>query len=423
MEKSEAIKYLTTNPYLLGHLLGFDKLTKLHNDWILDMLFNPDDETLMAHRGSFKTTCVSIALALLLILRPNLTILFLRKTDTDVKEIIRQVKKILLSEYLKYFVFIIYGIELVLTVDNATEINTNLNTSNKGTSQLTGNGIAVHSGKHYDLIFTDDIVNLKDRLSRAERETTKTYYRELQNIKNKGGRIYNTCTPWHKNDCVTELMPNKVKYDIKKTNLLTEEEIKQLKKDLTNSLFAVNYELKHIASEDVLFTDPLLTSDSSLIEQGTCHIDAAYNGKDYTAFTIVNKKDSKYYVFGKTWRRHVDDCIPDILKYIAKFNAGKIYCENNADKGYLAKDLKNKGQRVVSYHEKQNKYIKITSHLKPVWDKIIFLDSTDEDYINMITDFNDNAEHDDCPDSLSSLIRVLLNKNTEENENYTPLWN
>lgn len=39
------------------------------------------------------------------------------------------------------------------------------------------------TGKHYDVIFTDDIVNLKDRTSRAEREHTKSVYMELQNIR------------------------------------------------------------------------------------------------------------------------------------------------------------------------------------------------------------------------------------------------
>ena len=43
-----------------------------------------------------------------------------------------------------------------------------------------------------------------------------------------------------------------------------------------------------------------------------------------------------------------------------------------------------------------------------------------KDYIEQITDFNDNAEHDDAPDSLASLIRVMPNK--KKADGYLNLW-
>ena len=81
---------------------------------------------------------------------------------------------------------------------------------------------------------------------------------------------------------------------------------------MTASLFAANYELRHIASDDIIFTDPVTGADPALAEQGICHVDAAYGGEDYTALTICHKKEGKYYVFGKMWRKHVDDCKNDI---------------------------------------------------------------------------------------------------------------
>lgn len=422
MTRQDAIQFLLTQPYKLGKLLGFNKLTKLHNKWIISMLTSKKDKTLLAHRGSYKTTCVSIVLALIIILRPTKKILFLRKTDTDTKEIIRQVQNILQDEHTKYFVKLIYGIDLELTVCSATEINTNLSFDIKGTNQLTGVGLGgLHSGKHYDYIFTDDIVNLQDRVSRAERERTKIYYQELENIKNRGGRIYNTATPWHKDDCVSKLMPNIERYDCYSTGLISKEELETIRNKMTNSLFAANYELRHVASDDVIFTSPNTNGDINKVKNGTAHIDAAYNGKDLTAFTIANKIDDKFYVLGKCWRKHVDDCEEEILEIYDKLNGCKIYCETNADKGYLAKDLKKKKKKVVSYHETTNKYVKVTSQIKPVWNNIIFVEGTDEDYINMICDFNENVDHDDAPDSLASLIRVLNRKNIDDT--YKPLWN
>lgn len=409
MTRSEAVTFLKTKPYKFGRLLGFKLLTKLHNRWMRKMLFAKKDETLQAHRGSYKTTCVSIVLALLMILLPNKRILFLRKTDDDVKEIVKQVKNILLDPHTQVFVQAIYGVQLKLTVDNATELSTNLTTDIKGTSQLTAFGIGASiTGKHYDFIFTDDIVNVKDRLSKAERDHTKAIYQELQNVKNRGGRIFNTGTPWHKDDAFS-LMPDPEKWDYKQTGLIDEEEIASLRKGMTNSLFAANYELKHIASEDVLFWDPVTGGDPIMIQQGDAHIDAAYGGEDWTAFTIINKKlvdgKPKYFVFGKCWQKHVDDVKDQCIKYYKDFMCGKLYNETNADKGYLNKDLKSRGVRSIPYHEDMNKFFKISTYLKDVWEDVIFVTGTDEAYIDQICDYNEDAEHDDCPDSLASLIR------------------
>ncbi len=409
MTRSEAVEFLKTKPYKFGHLLGFKKLTKLHNSWIKKMITSKKDETLQAHRGSYKTTCASIALALLLILLPNKRILFMRKTDDDVKEIIKQVRKILLDPHTQVFVQAIYGVSLKLTVDNATELNTNLTTDVKGTSQLVGIGIGSSiTGKHFDIIFTDDIVNIKDRKSKAERDNTKIVYQELQNIKNRGGRIFNTGTPWHKDDCFS-LMPEPEKWDYKQTGLIDDEELQSIKDSMTASLFAANYELRHIAEDDILFWDPQKGADPGMVNQGDAHIDAAYDGEDYTAFTIINKKlidgVEKYYVFGKCWRRHIDDVEDQCIRYYQDFMCGKLYNETNGDKGYLNKDLKKKGVRSIPYHENMNKYLKISTYLKNVWKDVIFVEGTDEDYINQICDYNEDAEHDDCPDSLASLIR------------------
>lgn len=413
----EDAEYLLLDaPVEIGKAYGFDKLTELHNDWIKTMVIGDKDHTLQAHRGSYKTTCVSVALAVLMVACPYLKIMFMRKTDDDVKEIVAQVKKILLSEVMQAVAFALYGVFIELTTSSATEINTNLTTDPRGTSQLVAIGMGGSlTGKHFDRIFTDDIVNVKDRTSKAERERTKVYYQELQNIKNRGGRIFNTGTPWHVDDAFV-LMPKADVYDYKRTKLITDEEIAEIRERMTASLFSANYELRHIASDKVIFTEPVIIDDSSNVEQGVCHIDASYGGEDYTAFTICNKKDGTYYVLGKLWQSHVDDVEDEIIKIRKLYNAGRISCENNGDKGYLARDLRNKGERTHVYHESMNKYLKITSYLKAEWKKIIFVSGTDKAYIQQITDYTEDAEHDDAPDSLASLVRELWNKNNSKNE-------
>lgn len=415
LSKKQVLDLIWDEPYQIGHWVGFKDLTELHNEWLQSFLFEEDDQTLQAHRGSFKTTSLSLFFAIHTIIRPNETILFFRKTGSDVIEVMRQTTNILKSGCFKRMVNTLYGKELEFTKEANSEISTNLTTTIIGSSQIVGLGIGTSiTGKHADIVVTDDIVNVNDRSSKAERERTKRAYMELENVKNRGGRFINTGTPWHVDDAFT-LMPNPMKYDCYTTGLMSSDQIEHLKERMLPSLFAANYELRHIASEDVIFADPVLGGDISKIEQGICHVDAAYEGEDYTAFTICRKTGGKYYVFGKVWRKHVDDVKGEIIDLRKQYNAGKIYCEMNGDKGYLAKELRRQGERVSTYHEATNKFMKITSYLKGEWKDVIFVDGTDKEYIEQITDYNENADHDDAPDSLASVIRILWGKK-ERNE-------
>lgn len=345
----------------------------------------------------------------------------MRKTDNDIKEVISQVKKILQSQQLRYFVQCIYGCDLRLTTATANEISTNLSTDIRGTSQLVGLGMGGSlTGKHFDRIFTDDIVNVQDRISKAERDRTKLIYQELRNIINRGGRIFNTGTPWHQSDAFS-LMPNPEKYDCYSTGLMSDEEIAEIREKMTASLFAANYELRHIASEDVIFDSPQTGADPALVEQGECHIDAAFYGEDYTAFTIMNKHDGKYYVYGRCWRKHVEDCYSEIMQDYERFMCRRVSLETNADKGMVGKELRNMGFRVSLYAEKMNKYLKVVTYLKTIWKDVVFVQGTDAEYINQICDFNENCEHDDAADSCASLARILYKKK-ESTSDYTPIF-
>jgi predicted phage terminase large subunit-like protein len=383
------------------------------------MMCGQSDSTLQSHRGSYKTTGVSIALSLIIILYPNQKTMFIRKTDTDITEIITQVKKILENPFICGLVRDLWQVDLKFVKVNTSEITTNLTNDPRGTAQLVGMGIGGSlTGKHFDRIFTDDIVNVKDRVSRAEREHTKLIYQELQNIKNRGGRIFNTGTPWHREDCF-ELMPNPQKWDCYSTGLMSDAEIDDIQSHMLPSLFAANYQLKHIASEDVIFTNPHTGADNALVQQGYCQVDCAYGGADFTAMTICRKVGEKYYVLGKMWAKHCEDCENEIVKLYNQYMCGKLYNENNADKGFFAKKLRAKGCRVVDYPETQNKFIKISSYLRDEWDNVYFVNGTDEEYLEQVLEYNEEAEHDDAPDSLASAIRVKWNKKSD----YIPIWN
>ena len=95
-------------------------------------------------------------------------------------------------------------------------------------------------------------------------------------------------------------MPEPERWDCYSTGILTEAEIEEKRQSMAPSLFAANYELKHIAAEDALFKEPpkfiteaiareVLQNENAkpedLLRDGIAHLDAAYGGGDGTAFT------------------------------------------------------------------------------------------------------------------------------------------
>ena len=279
-----------------------------------------------------------------------------------------------------------------------------------GAPQLLGLGIrASITGKHAWYVITDDICNKDDRESRAERERTKRQYDELQNIRNKGGRIINLGTPWHKEDVFSK-MPNIHRYDCYETGLISREQLEQLRQSMAPSLFAANYELKHIASSEVIFeTAPRFTDDASLLRDGVSHVDAAYGGSDYTAFTCGRRDwdNDVIYLYGKIWHKAVDQVMDWICEDAKRLFCEPIKCEVNGDKGYLAREFMRRDVFSSRYTETMNKFIKITTYLKKWWPKIIFIEGTDPEYIDQILDYTEHAEHDDAPDSAACVCRML----------------
>lgn len=402
-------KWMLEHPARLGRACGFGRLTDdLHGNWLHDMLTGEDDMTLLAHRGSYKTTCLAMAIAELLVLDRSRNILFLRKTDKDVAEVLRQVASILSSRMFQGATLGMYGEPVRIARRTQDELHTSLFDSPRGAVQLLGQGITGSlTGKHADVIFTDDIVNLSDRISQKDRVMTRMIYQELQNIRNPGGRIINIGTPWHPDDAIS-LMPNVRRFDCYTTGLLSSRQLDRLRASMEPSLFAANYELRHIASSDALFsTPPVFAEDESLLRDGIAHVDAAYGGGDYTALTCGRRVGDTVYLYGRLWPGHVDDHRADMLRECERLMCAPLYLETNGDKGYLARELRGGPMPIRTYTESVSKAVKITTYLRKWWPNLVFLRSTDPAYIRQILNYTMRAEHDDAPDSAACLLRIL----------------
>ena len=414
--RSAALALLLTRPAQVARMCGLTRLTdELHGCWMQDMLLGTEDMTLLAHRGSYKTSCLVYAMAAMLLAYPQRNILFLRKTDDDVVEIIRQVKKLLRTDAMQHLAYLIWGAPVDICKTDMFSVQLSCYASVRGAVQLLGMGIGGSlTGKHADIIITDDIVNLADRTSAAERIRTRQIYQELQNIRNPQcgssalpGRIINTGTPWHPEDAIS-LMPNIRRCDCYHSGLLSEEEILRLRGAMSPSLFAANYELRHIASEEALFqAQPPVDGDSMLLRDGLAHVDAAYGGGDYTALTCGKLVGDQLIIYGRLWPRPVDDVMDEIIAICDRLMCGPILCETNGDKGYVARELRRRDAAVRPYFEHMNKHVKIAAHLRKWWPKALFVKGTDSAYLSQILDYTDQSDHDDAPDSAACLVRAL----------------
>ena len=420
-EQKRWLDIIKNESHKIGHLAGFKKLTPLHHEWIKKMLMNKGTYVLKAHRGAFKSSCIVIFIALKMVLCPNETMIFVRKTDDDVKEIVEKVKTILQTPVFQELVRVLYNKKLEFKKATAFEVDTNLRTEMGGAGQLLAIGLKGSlTGKHADGIIVDDICNTKDRESRSERELTKRVWYELNsNIKNPTGWVLSTGTTWHPDDVFSVMPPAEI-YTCYDTGLLTDEQIQVIKDNMPPALFAANYELRFVASDDCMFTKPNMVDEKDYydeenkvtyfdrISHGLCHVDAGYGGGDYTAFSILKKipDTERFLAYGKLWKRHVNDCIPEIENLIKKYKCGTLYLENNGDKGYLEKEFRHRKILCNGYHERMNKYYNICTYLYKAWKNITWLKNTDDVYMGQILDYTEMAEHDDALE-ISNLIRVI----------------
>lgn len=403
------------HPVRLARAMGYELLQEgLHDSWIHELAYGTGDMTLQGHRGSYKTTCLVVALWLVVVTQPGRTVGFLRKASNDVEQVMESVARLLKHPITAELSTAIYGAPLTVTEETGTSVSTDLCCNVSGEPQVSGYGIGGSlTGKHYDSIYTDDIVTLRDRVSRAEREATKRAYRELQNVRNRGGRIVNTGTPWHPQDAFA-LMPEPERWPVGTTGLVSDEEAAQLKRSMTRSLYAANYELRHVAEDGAIFDgEPEGFTDAGMMADGIMHIDAAYGGSDGTAVTCIRWRGDRPYVHGCLWpETHVDQVASKIARMHEVYRLGTVYMERNADKGYLAEKFRDMGLPVKTYTEKQNKLIKIATHARGVWARLArFEDSSPEclAYWEQVMDYAEGAEHDDAPDSLACAIRIKGN--------------
>jgi hypothetical protein len=402
------------HPHIFGHYLGFEDLIDIHSKWIKDAWLTKSKKSLQAHRNSYKTTSILIVGAIwyLLFWNQESTILIIRKSDLDAQKIIETIKRFFESREILYVSQFLHGVDKLKTENwskRSLTISLKQKKTPEGSIESKGTTSAI-TGSHYDFIFPDDVITLKDRVSKAEREWIKEFIRELRNVKKESGKIFFSGTPWHSDDAWT-IMPEPEKYPIGSIEIqgYTQDVIEQKKQELrdgtTRSLYCANYDLKHIHDEDKIFVEPRRGKCPEL-KRKIGWLDTAYGGGHSNALTIIGQSaDGEWYVRGWVWYKNIVDIYQQIVDKMNIYQAGTLYVESNADKGLSVKDLRKLYPSVEPKWEKKNKHIKIVSYAKKHWKDIIFADDCDLEYLNQILDYAEGEEPDDAPDSLASAMR------------------
>lgn len=410
MISKEKILELLKYPHKLGHFLGFRKLQPFHSEWIKKYWMNDSDYVLQAHRNSYKTTSVIIVGYIWYSIRyPDHTVLLIREESKNAENTVIAIANLLKNDKMKAVYDIIYGIknfELVKDNRNSIVLPTKTKTTIEGSLDCIGMGGSL-TGRHYRKIIADDIITVKDRVSKAKREETKYILMELENIKTVDGSLSVSGTPWHKKDGFS-ILPEADKFPIGSINIpeLNQDKINNIRNRTTTSLFAANYLLKHISDEDRIFPDAkFLKWDKTLACRGW--LDPAYSGKNTTSLTLMQFQNKKMVVKGWAWRQDVTE-LYEKIKLICNMNlCGTLFIESNADHGLSKKDMEKIYPSVQDVWTKDNKHNKIISYAKKNWPEIYFSNDCQEDYLSQIIDYEEGQEPDDAPDGLASIIKQI----------------
>lgn len=408
-------------PHRLAHLVGFDKITPAHDEWILGFLSSQKKYVLQAHRNSYKTTCGLVALLLLFMLKPNARVLIVRKSLEMAQKLLASMQKLLQADIVRAW---FYSVHKVTTLEKnqwtkslmTLTIKTSITAEPSLTAAGTGNA---RTGDHYDFIWCDDIVNADDRYSRAERERVKSYVHELENVIEPKGFMRYTGTPWHPEDAFS-ILPPATKYPLGSIVIADIDAawIDKIKSSMPRALFAANYELQHVKDVAPEFAEPIFAEPPANLKR-FWFIDPAFGGRDCTAIAEGGEQHGVFYVADLIlFRVSVADKYDEIEKMFWARNITRIFYEATGAQKLLGPELQRRNLPCEGVANNKNKYARIVATLKPAWQNLRFSEAlktrqniAEQDAaphpLTQVLEFGIDAEHDDAPDALAGLIDRL----------------
>ncbi len=416
-QTKEFVNLIWNYPHVLGNILGYRYLQAEHSKWIRYVFLASKDNTLQAFRGSFKTTAISVVGSIwYLLFYPDNRILLASSTADNARKILNEIR----TQYQKDKLRDIYRLMDVLEpIDyewwrkESIALTTRKRITKEGNIEAVG-ALNVVTSRHYEKILCDDLVVLKDRISKAEREKKKEWVKELQSIIEPTGTISYIGTPWHPED-VYAITPKAIKYPVGTilNPKLTEDRLKEIRRMQGEVFFNTQYKLEHIKAEDMVFDNPLYGEYIPVDDRERLkligYLDPAFGGTNFTALSIGGKKDKKLYVkAGYMWKAFIDKTYDRIEREYKRHGLFCLYVEANASQKVIAYELRKRGLYVKEVTVVKNKHLRIMDAVLKNWDRIIFSNNVSDDYMAQLLNYCEGIETDDVPDSLAGLAHVTI---------------
>jgi len=418
-------------PHKFGHLLGFEKLTPAHSEWINLFLRVPPGgiEVLQAHRNSYKTTCGLVALTLLFLLYPEIRILVARKNDTLAAKVAIALQKIFTTNaVVRLFVHARFGISDVKTKE-WSENKTVFAFKRRVTidPSLTICGIAGSiTGGHFDYIWCDDIIDRSDSESEAERGATKSFVNELENVIEPTGSQMVSGTSWHEEDAFSILPPAK-KYPIRSIVIpdIDEAWIERKQSRMPAWKWAANYELEHVADTETIGAIPFI--DAFTAEYFVAWIDPAFSnakGSDRCALTVLGfarspgLADMRIEFTGMQWEKSIShaDVRRELVLFLDKYHPIDTCLESQLSDSTVnfIEPFKIEEQRLglkirnnwTWQHQSGNKHTRIQTFVHGNKFRLFALKGTDPVFMKFVTGYHKNATVKDPADSVAGAINL-----------------
>ncbi len=437
-------EYLSDLFRFAKEVLGFEMLSEdVHKRWA-DTLVNSENKRrlYLKPRGTYKTSLYTISYPLWKILKnPNLRIAICGNSSSNASDHIRAIQKqILYNEKLIAIFGNLYDKKMNWTQTGfSISIRKNFNRKENNITAL-GFGTQM-TGKHFDLIIADDIVNNDDRESCSIRKKKARWFEDIISILDPDGEILIVGTRWHPDDfynyIINDLnpkLPVSEKYVIEIETALNEsgepnfpsilpvEKLETLKIEKGIIEFNSQYMNSPITSGTRVFYETDFNyfdfSDDYLSGPNIAYLDPSLGknyASDYSAMIIGNlAADGRLYILDAVILKILPDAlIKIIMEECLTYNIRNLGIESNSFQEYLVDDIERKlagiNIKITKVKNYTNKEIRIQS-LQPLIKngKIRFR----KDSLKIFPLLIDQlllfplAKNDDAPDALEGLYSL-----------------
>lgn len=324
-----------------------------------------NNETLqLAFRGCGKTTTVTVVLAVLhILLNPNVRILIASRTHKLAKEILQEIRGHLENPELVE----LFGKQVGTKWDNESIIVAGRTKPAKEATVSTIGTEGQAVGRHYNIIFGDDLIDEHNARTVGQREQVQTfYYKALTPTLEPDGEIHLLGTLYHFDDLYNHLQKNEMKESTQVIAALDEEgrspwpekfsprHLRYLKKKMGSINFDTQYQCNADKMRgDIFDYDWMKTLElEEMPKKGRLFVgvDLATGEKeqnDCFAIVLIKVEGKNIYVL-KYYEGHLSlrKQIEKVVEWYDEYDPEKVGIETNAYQAVMAQALKEKYPRV-----------------------------------------------------------------------------